>query len=250
MAVLPPRIEELIRRDIGATSVSVIGPGANLADAAALRVALPRGYELIVEVADEEADREALQRRLDVLVESFRESLDEALRASERPHAAELLHAELQALAEAAGASDAVVIDAASQVIWGAATAKDASPRIAKAFAPVIHIDPAVRRRATSSLPPPRSRSERVIDAVRALPAMAGLARGATFAHADRDADIPYAARSLGMIYVLILVFDEPFDQIRAERELQGRVDTIERLVLALPPLEPTPIDGAKAMRK
>ena len=50
--------------------------------------------------------------------------------------------------------------------------------------------------------------------------------------------------------YVLVLVFEEPFDEIRAERAIQGRLGPIERLVLALPPLDPTPNVGVRAVRR
>jgi hypothetical protein len=253
MASLPPRLVELIRRDLGASRVDLLDGEASdapLVHEEALRVVLPKGFVLVVELTDPDADRQALQRRLEVLVESFQESLAEALAAPSRPLAAELLQTELRALASSAGAIDAVVIDAASKVTWGAASANDSLPHVETAVAPVIPLDPIVRRVTPSSFPPPRTITERVVEVVRALPAMAALARGGSLAHHDREAPIPYVARSFATIYVIVMVFDAPFDEIRAERALQARIDGIERLVLALPPIEPTPIAGAKAIRK
>jgi hypothetical protein len=110
--------------------------------------------------------------------------------------------------------------------------------------------DAAVRKSSPSTLPPPRSLTNRAVDAVRALPATTALPRGGLLAHHDRNADVPYVARSFATIYVVVLVFDAPFDEIRAERALQARLDSIERLVLALPPLDPSPIAGARALRR
>jgi hypothetical protein len=142
------------------------------------------------------------------------------------------------------------VIDAASKVTWAGANASDASPHVEQSVAPVIPLDPAIRRHTPAPFPPLRSATERVVEVVRALPAMAALPKGGSLAHHDREAGVPYVARSFATIYVLVLVFDAPFDELRAERALQARLDTLARLVLALPPLEPEPVAGVKAMRK
>ncbi len=76
------------------------------------------------------------------------------------------------------------------------------------------------------------------------------LSRGGTLTHHERTADIPYVARSFGTIYVLVLTFDEPFDELRAERALNAHMSSIERLVLALPPLDPSPSGGARVVRR
>jgi hypothetical protein len=51
---------------------------------------------------------------------------------------------------------------------------------------------------------------------------------------------------------VLILVFDKAFDMIRAERALREGLPVVERLVLALPPMdpEPGPTAGVIAIRR
>jgi hypothetical protein len=48
-------------------------------------------------------------------------------------------------------------------------------------------------------------------------------------------------ARSFASIYVLIVVFESPFDELRAEQAIEDGLPRIERLVLALPPLDPKP---------
>lgn len=257
MVLLPPRLTELIRRDLGAHRVDLVPPesapeGGDPVVAplvASLSAALPRGYSLIVELADPDADRDAMQRRLDTIVSSFWDSLAEALPSAPRPQVSDALQAELRALVGAAGAANAVVIDAMSTVTWAEANADEASPHAEEKLAEVIPFDRAAREDAPASAPAPPTPAQRAVESVRALPAMATLAKGATLAHHERDADVPYVARSLATIYVLVLVFDAPFDELRAERELQARLEAIERLVIALPPLDPTPLAGAKAIR-
>ena len=251
MSTLPPRLEALIQRELGATRVELVAPemATDLpANDAALWVALPRGFTLLVEVPDTGADRMSLQEKLEVLVESFSESLFESLGGAERLRAADALQAELRALTAAAGAIDAAVIDATSNVTWCAADAEDATPHVTTELAQVIEFDPEKRRSSPAPARTPKAPILRAMEAVRADGAIAALTKGGTLAHHDRNGPVPYVARSFGSIYVLILVFDAPFDELRAERALHARMGTIERLVLALPPLEPTPI-GAKAAR-
>jgi hypothetical protein len=67
------------------------------------------------------------------------------------------------------------------------------------------------------------------------------------------QADGPYyLALSFSGIYLLCLVFDAPFDELRAERAAHESLARIERLVLALPPLdpEPQPMGGVISFRK
>jgi hypothetical protein len=252
MSFLPPRLTELIRRDLGAKEVVLVDPDqtGDLDEAdETLSVALPRGYRLEVELADPEADRAALQRRLETIVSSFWESLTDALPPSSRPLVSDALQRELRGLVEAAGAANAVVIDAMSSVIWGEANAPEATPHVDQPLAEVIPIDPVARRNTPAAFPRPLSLTERAVESVRALHAMATLPKGGLLAHHEREAPVPYVARSIATIYVLVLVFESLFDELRAEREVQARLGVIERLVVALPPLDPTPIGGAKAMR-
>lgn len=259
MLHLPPRLEALLRRDLGASELHIVHDDAAAAgragvdaaaDGAHLSAALPRGRKLLVVLADPASDRDVLQRRLDVLVTSFRELLEGvADDAAQRVSPAERLHDELRELAAAAGAVDALVIDAQSDVVWGAAEADDAEPHVVRPPAEVIPLDRAAR--GSVAPPAPRTHAERAIDRVRAEPVMPTLARGlATLTLHDREGDPPVLARSFAQIYVLVLVFDAPFDEIRAERAIQARLGPIERLVLALPPLDPTPNVGVRAVRR
>lgn len=258
MLHLPPRLEALLRRDLGATHVEIIADDRlheprPLEEGAApvITAAVPRGRTLVVVLEEGASDRDARQRRLDVLVASFRDLLEEvAGDDANRASPAERLHDELRELSSAAGAADALVIDAQTEVMWGAADADDAQPHVVRGGgAEVIPFDRAAR--ASAPPPPPMSPSDRAVERVRSLPAMSMLARGlTTLAWHDRDGDPPLIARSFAQIYVLVLVFAEPFDELRAERAVQGRLGLVERLVLALPPLDPTPAAGARAVRR
>src|SRR5262249_18547005 len=92
--------------------------------------------------------------------------------------------------------------------------------------------------------------SRRAIFEVRALPEMATLPRGGHVHHTVSGADFGYVARSFAGIYVLVLVFDATFDELRAKRAIVHALPAIERLVLALPPLDPgPPVAGVVALR-
>ncbi|MFO0757677.1 MAG: hypothetical protein U0359_14365 [Byssovorax sp.] len=92
--------------------------------------------------------------------------------------------------------------------------------------------------------------SRRAITDVRALPQMATLHRGGHLHVSFQGEGFGFIAQSFAAIYVLILVFDAPVDELRAKRAIVHALPAIEKLVLALPPLDPDPIQaGAMAMR-
>jgi hypothetical protein len=93
-------------------------------------------------------------------------------------------------------------------------------------------------------------RTRRAIAEVRALPEMPSLHKGGHLRHMVTEPAFGYVARSFAAIYVLILVFDGPFDELLAKRAVAQALPVIERLVAALPPLEPPPpTAGVAAMR-
>lgn len=91
------------------------------------------------------------------------------------------------------------------------------------------------------------------IGSLRRLPELAGLHKGRHLRHVERDGTY-YLALSFSGIYLLCLVFDGEFDELRAERAAHESLPRIERLVLALPPLnpdpEPQPMGGVIAFRR
>ena len=71
---------------------------------------------------------------------------------------------------------------------------------------------------------------------VRALPILPELHRGEHLHDAVIDDSFAYLVRSFATIYLVILVFPGPFDELGAERALHRSLPTIERLVVSLPP--------------
>jgi hypothetical protein len=86
---------------------------------------------------------------------------------------------------------------------------------------------------------------------IRALPSLAMLHKGRHLRHVSREGEY-YLVLSFSSIYLLCMVFDGDFDELRAERAAQESLPRIERLVLALPPLDPdpSPTGGVVALRR
>jgi hypothetical protein len=204
------RFVELIKRELGAADVEVVDAPAE-GEIAAI---LPDGRYVVARFGDAPA---GARDRLRNLVESFGGIVP--LERRSRPSLARLLHDELLALAEKAGAADALVIDADSPIIWGDAARLDDDPG----------------ESAGGEL------SMRAIDRMRSLRILEGLHKGRPIRYVLREDDMGLLAHSFAAIYVLLLVYPAPFDELRAERAAQEWLPRIERIVTSLPPLDPTP---------
>ncbi len=75
---------------------------------------------------------------------------------------------------------------------------------------------------------------------IRSLPQLDLLHKGRHLRHVSREGS-SYLVLSFSSIYLLCMVFDGDFDELRAERAAHESLPRIERLVLALPPLDPDP---------
>jgi Type II secretion system (T2SS), protein E, N-terminal domain len=92
--------------------------------------------------------------------------------------------------------------------------------------------------------------TRRALAEVRALPELEGLRKGGHVRHMVSGPGFGCVARSFAAIYVLIVVFEGPFDELLVKRAVAQALPTIERLVAALPPLDPPPpTAGVAAMR-
>jgi len=93
--------------------------------------------------------------------------------------------------------------------------------------------------------------TRRAIALIRKLPSLDLLHKGRHLRHVARG-DSYYLVLSFSSIYLLCMVFDGDFDELRAERAAQESLPRIERLVLALPPLhpDPQPTGGVVALRR
>ncbi len=283
----PPfqRFASLVRRELGADDVRILE--ANAVRSAAgnvLHASLPDGRILAVTFAGPPESPPALLRRLEILVRTFPQALQEEPERH-RPSRAPLpssLHEELRALATRASATDAVVLDAHSPVVWGSATQLhthalaaptpelqaalellhmsrlevleqigeelDANPPESGDDAPEVVVpaaDSAPVLRETESSP---ETSLRAIREVLALPGIPQMRKGRPLHHAVRSSDFGYLAHSFAGIYLVVLVYDAPFDELLAERAVNDALPRIERLVLALPPLDPAPSPNANVI--
>ena len=206
-----------------------------------LSSALPDGRFIVVRFDAPPAERAPQQRRLDMLASTFGELADEAKPVrSSRPPAARSLHEELRVVCARGGAFNARGVDANSPVVWGAARPEGLGPEwpVAGGGGDTGDDDGAGRAGAD---PVSRAALERVLR----VADLAGLRKGKHLRHIEREGPGPFAAYSFASIYLLVLVYDAPFDELRAERSSAQSLPRIEQLVLALPPLDPSPVAGA-----
>ena len=228
------RFVYLVVRELGATGVRMgrLGPSE---DPNAVRAELGDGRIVEATFAKEPKDQAGAHGRLLLLARAFESAIFGApeRKANESPERA--LGEELGALAGRAGAVDAVVIDARSPVVWASARGLVGGG----ATAEVVRIGRPKRASMQPEPPTARRKVERVITRVRSLASVQHLSRGGHVAHLERARGGGYLARSFATIYVLIVIFEAPIDELRAERALREHRPAVERLVIALPPRDP-----------
>ena len=285
------RFVSLAKRELQADDVRMLALGEATPEADNVLVSrLSDGRHVVASFAEAPKDRDALERRLAMLANTFSDAL--ASPPSEktriRQPVATSLHEELKALAARARALDVVVIDTDSPVVWGGAAVagrprarnelllrevsdrelasrgddesgplQDVSPEPPVA-APLTGGSPApaesaavVSERGEDDLPRESEATRRAVAAVRRLPALDGLHKGRHLRHVERETNF-ILALSFSGIYILCLVFEGEFDELRAERAAADALPRIERLVSALPPLDPDPpqpMGGVVALR-
>jgi hypothetical protein len=239
------RFLALVRRELGAHEVSVCRPeeAPPAADEACeMRSAIPDGRIVVATFAEAPAERDAKQRRLDMLASTFDALAEEAPGPRSRPPAGVTLQDELKALCERAAAINVLVIDANSPILWGAARPRGVAPDEWTASAvPTTEGTPADSAEDESVA----AASRTALQAVRELVELSALRKGKRVRHVERDGTAPFLVQSFAGIYLLTLVFAAEFDELRAERGVLESIGRIERLVLALPPTDPSPEKGA-----
>ena len=189
--------------------------------------ALDDTSSLVVVFAEPPADAATVHARLAALSASFAKTLDGAVAGSVRPRqlgdfASQRLDEELSGLAERAGAVRAFVFDLDSPVIWGASVL-DQEHEVAGKLQ---------LKRATKVL---RQRNDELKQA-----------QGHTLRLTLEDG-VEALVRPFAGLYVLALLFRGPLSEPIALGAIVHAVAQIERLVLALPPIDPEP--GAKVIR-
>jgi len=257
---------EIAERDLG--PIRLVFDGNPALDDALVSRRLPDGRHLVVDATPEDALDKST--RLDLLLDCFIGTLEASAPTTlpeVRPPVTRALHRELEAFAARAEAADAVVVDIDSPVVWcsaitGPATDGTGQPLTVEARAVAIKMrKPKLRVvREDRAEPPERSSgpsypdeaprlpepSRRAIELLRGLPGLDALRQGKGFRHVIREGFPCLMTRSLAQIYLLTLVFEGAFDEIRAERELSIALPRVESLILGLPPLDPDPRRSAK----
>jgi hypothetical protein len=215
------RFLELLVREFSATDARVELGGRDPEDPRLVFRTAPHGGRVVVVFETPPADRAAVEQRLDALMGPLFGAVEHAfasLAPSRTPPdiAGRRLDDELGRLAERAGASGAVVFDLASPVVWGASGAgvADVERLLDQLIAYVREAHPELRPNHTS-----RFRISETAE---------GLIR-------------PFAG-----LYVIGLAFETAVSEPVALGAILHAMPIIERLVLALPPVDPPP-GGASA---
>ena len=199
-------------------------PGLPSDEPRVLRYQLANGWSVVAIFDEVPRERTALERRLSTMAESFLSTIEQATfqnsPSSRTPPdiAGRQLDDELTRLTERAGARGAIVFDLASPVVWGASRADgDDSDKVLE--------DAIIRVRESQK----------------------DLRAGHT-SRFSMQGDLECFARPFAGLYVLSLVCQGAISEPVAVGALLHALPLIERLVLALPPVDPSP-GGAKIMR-
>jgi hypothetical protein len=216
------RFLDLVVRELGAEDARIELGGRAPEDPRLVFRGAPNGSRVVAVLAQPPSDRTILEARLDVLIGSFFSIAAHAsgslLPARTPPDVAQKrLDDELGLLRGRAGALAAVVFDVESPMVWGVASAT-----------------PGLEERFQEALSTVRD-------------AKTELTNGHT-ARLSMTSGVECLARPFAGIYILALLFDNPMSEPMAVGALVHALPTIERLVLALPPIDP-PRAGAKVVR-
>jgi hypothetical protein len=218
---------EVLQRELGADDAYLQLGGKATDGEGRFFHSIGDGTSVVVVFAEPPSDGAAVHERLNVLSATFQKTLDSAVAGAARPRhpmdfARWRLDEELSGLSERAGAVRAFVFDLDSPVIWGLSSLKE--PDVAAATS--------LLERATLGL---RQRADELKQAQN---------------HTLRltlDDGVEALVRPFAGLYVLALLFRDPLSEPIALGAVLHAVGLIEKLVLALPPIDPEP--GAKVIR-
>jgi hypothetical protein len=227
MDVSLERLLNLVKAELKAVDARIEIGGATPTDPKVVWTKLQGGGARLVAVLDSPVRAETdLELRLANLARGFGDTLDRATRTIERSFetfsARDRLDSELSALAKRSGAERAAVFDVSSPMVWGASLVEERDSE-----------------RANQQLEGwiDELRNERTEEL-----------RGA-HGHVVRMSvdEHECLAKMFGGIYVVALFFTGTLSEPVAVGALLHAAGTIERLVMALPPVDPPP--GGKVIR-
>ena len=280
------RFLDLVRRELGCDDARFEYGGREPDSDVCLSTHLPRGFRIVATFTTPPREREAAQARLAALVESFSgvsEHLSDMAPKLQREVAVEELDYALGVLADKTKALRALVLDEDSPVMWGSSELPRGSEDIEVAewtgellesarradldlveLVALDSLDHATLRERLEGLPSRKLRDRllRRIPNLRELgpqrdaaswrvhflvcQAIAAIRR-APEQHVEIREGLGWLTREFGGIYHVVLVYDGEFDELHATGMLLRALPAIEKLVLALPPIEPTP-KGARVL--
>lgn len=278
------RALELVRQKMGCADAKLEIGGTPPEGPEAVVASTPSGFRLVALFDEPPEDRASASLRLRQLASSFFDSGITAPvpREDAEYHLAQRrLDDELCALAGRIGAAGATVIDMQSPVIWGCSEGRHPDEDVDTLLS-VARLDELARgksidlavvsglreddRASTLSVfeGEDRRRLERLVARMAGRPLRARQthlihARALhqvrqAFADHGRDESsfrrlyhgelLGYFARSFAGIYVLVAYFPGPFSELRVEGAALHALPLIERHVLGLPPIDPSPPGG------
>ncbi|HVW29499.1 MAG TPA: hypothetical protein VHC69_29245 [Polyangiaceae bacterium] len=216
------RFLELVVRELSASDARVELGGRDPEDPRFVFRVATNGGRVVVVFDAPPPNRAAIEARLATLVDTLYGATDHTQSpASARTppdFAGRRLDDELERLSERAGASGAIVFDLASPIVWGASRARaDDREKLYQSLIDRV-------REAHSELRQHHTSRLRVNAATECL------------------------VRPFAGLYYIALAFDTDISEPVALGALVHAMPSIERLVLALPPLDPPP-GGAKIVR-
>jgi hypothetical protein len=279
------RFLDLVLRELGCDDARFEFGGTPSPRAERIVAEMPGGWRVVGLWTTPPSDRAAVQTKLDALVEAFAGVAEQLRIRSPRPShlTTRELDDALALLAEKADALRAVVIDEDSPVLWGTSEATPGPEDVevamwigeladsaaaagldTRAMVELVQLDDVAQRERLLDLEPRKLRERllRKLPLIRQLGthrdadgwfvhfatcrAIAALRRAPEHHEAIED-DLGWLARDFGGIYHVILVYGGPFSEIGAARVMLRALPAIEKLVLSLPPIDPTPI-GARVL--
>jgi hypothetical protein len=230
------KVLDVIRRTLGADDARLEIGGKDPDSPLVLWRNVPDIGRVVAVFREPPPDPESTAKHLAELVSSFRTSLQANVAAVPQPASAELatrrLDVTLLDLAERVSASVVAVVDESSPVIWGRSDGGN-DRRIDDLLA-AFRLG---RADKTSEL------LSRALEKSRARIQSSNLETSA-----GHEEDLGYLVRPFAGVYRLLLVFPGAFSELVAEGHALHAASQIERLVLALPPVDPPP-GGGKVLR-
>jgi hypothetical protein len=277
------RFLDLVKRELGCDDARFEYGGREPSSDTGVWTDLAHGFRIVASFTTAPREREAKQAKLGALVESFSgvgEQLRTATPKLQLDVAIEEVDYALGVLADKTKALRALVLDEDSPVLWGSSELPRGSEDIEVAewtgeliesalqaeldLVELVALDDTTLRERLEGLPSRKLRDRllRRIPTLRELGGQRDAAgwrvhflvcraiaaiRRAPERHVEIREGLGWLTREFGGIYHVVLVYDGEFDELHATGMLLRALPAIEKLVLALPPIEPTP-KGARVL--